>query len=69
MQCCREVKDSQGRKMGVAGSLEELADRSLSSQPLCAFDWSPDKAGLFCCGSLDQCIRVGVLTSISSVLQ
>jgi hypothetical protein len=29
--------------MGVAGSVELLATKTLSSQPLAGFDWSPDK--------------------------
>lgn len=61
---CRSMKDSQGREYGVAGSVEELAQASLSSQPLSAFDWCPERAGLFCCGALDQTLRVGLVTGL-----
>jgi hypothetical protein len=58
------MKDSQGVAKGVAGSVEEVAEASLSAQPLCALNWSPDREGLFCCGALDQCVRVGSVTKL-----
>ena len=60
----RSVKDGQGREVGVAGTVEELAQASLSSQPLSCFNWCADRAGLFCCGALDQCLRVGIVTGL-----
>lgn len=48
----------------MAGTVEELAQASLSSQPLSCFDWCADRAGLFCCGALDQCLRVGIVTGL-----
>ncbi|BDA48861.1 WD repeat-containing protein 92 [Coccomyxa sp. Obi] len=60
----RSMKDSQGREYGVAGTVEELAQASLSTQPLSAFDWCPERAGLFCCGALDQVLRVGLVTGL-----
>ena len=61
---CRSVKDAQGREVGVGGTVRELAQASLSSQPLSCFDWCADRPGLFCCGALDQCLRVGIVTGL-----
>ncbi|MEW5301400.1 MAG: hypothetical protein WDW36_004261 [Sanguina aurantia] len=63
----RKVKDADGSDLGVAGTLELLADRNVSTQPIASFDWSPDKEGLFVSGSFDQCIRVGVVTKLNKV--
>ncbi|WIA34433.1 hypothetical protein OEZ86_012767 [Tetradesmus obliquus] len=60
----RKVKDQDGKELGVAGSVQQLAQRSLSSQPVNSFDWSPDKQGLFVCSALDQCLRVGFVTKL-----
>lgn len=61
----RKVKDHEGIEMGVAGTVEQLASRNLSSQPIACFDWSPDKEGLFVCGAFDQCVRVGLVTKLN----
>lgn len=58
------VQDQDGRELGVAGSLELLSAKSLSSQPLNSFDWSPDRAGLFVCSAFDQVLRVGIVTRL-----
>ena len=63
----RKVKDADGAELGVAGSMELLASRNLSTQPIACFDWSPDKEGLFVCGAFDQCVRVGVVTKLNKV--
>eukprot|EP00884_Botryococcus_braunii_P001227 jgi/Botrbrau1/11104/Bobra.0219s0013.1 len=60
-------KDVKGEAIGVAGSIEELAQADLTSQPISSFDWSPDKAGLFCCAALDQCVRVGFVTKVNNL--
>ena len=49
------------RPRGVAGTLQQLARQAVTQQPVTAFDWSPDKDGLFACTSLDQCIRIGFI--------
>lgn len=51
---------------GVPGTVEELAEAAMSSQPICAFDWSPDRLGLFCCAALDQCLRTGIVTRMQT---
>ena len=48
--------------LGVAGSVELINSRNLSSQPIASFDWSPDKEGLFVCAAFDQAVRVGICT-------
>lgn len=49
----------------MAGSVELVASRNLSTQPISSFDWSPDKEGLFVCGAFDQALRVGVVTKLN----
>lgn len=61
----RSVKDANGEQIGVAGTLNMLASKNLSSQPLCGWDWSPDKEGLACCCSFDQAVRVVVVTRLN----
>eukprot|EP00898_Chlorokybus_atmophyticus_P001650 jgi/Chlat1/2486/Chrsp175S02361 len=63
----RSKKDFEGLAEGVAGKLELLADRPISSQPISCFDWSPDKAGLAVFGAFDQCVRVGIVTKLNKV--
>ncbi|KAK9838309.1 hypothetical protein WJX81_003592 [Elliptochloris bilobata] len=60
----RFMKVGKGVARGVAGSVERIAERGLSTQPLTALDWSPDKLGLFCCTALDQTLRVGFATKL-----
>jgi hypothetical protein len=64
----RVMKDLEtGEAMGVVGSLEALANKTLSSQPIASMDWHPDKAGLFVSAAFDQCIRVGMVTKVHSL--
>jgi WD40 repeat protein len=46
-----------GTPIGVAGSVELLNSRVISTQPITSFDWSPDREGLCCMSSLDQTMR------------
>ena len=64
---CRSDKASDGDLMGIAGTVEEISDVTFSSQPICAFDWSPDRLGLFCCAALDQCLRIGMVTRLQTM--
>lgn len=50
--------------MGVAGSVELLNSRVISSQPIVSFDWSPDREGLCCLSCLDQTVRVYIVTKL-----
>ena len=46
--------------MGVAGTAAAVAERTISSQPVSGFDWSPDKPGVFVAAAFDQTVRVGL---------
>jgi hypothetical protein len=58
------MQDQDGKELGVAGKMQQLCQRNLSSQPINSFDWSPDKQGLFVCSAFDQCLRVGFVTKL-----
>lgn len=61
------LQDQEGKDLGVVGSMTQLSGKQLSTQPVNAFSWSPDKQGLFVCSSFDQCIRVGFVTKLQKV--
>ncbi|GLE02378.1 hypothetical protein PINS_up011216 [Pythium insidiosum] len=48
--------------MGVCGSVELLNSRVLSTQPIVSVDWSPDREGLCVLASLDQTVRVYIVS-------
>ena len=60
----RAETDSEGRMRGVAGRVELLNARVVASQPIVGFDWSPDKEGLAVAASLDQAVRVFIVTKL-----
>jgi len=51
--------------MGVAGSVELLNSKVISSQPIVSLDWSPDKEGLCVLACLDQTIRSYIVTKLN----
>jgi WD repeat-containing protein 92 len=51
--------------MGVAGTVELLNSKVISSQPIVSFDWSPDKEGLCVLSCLDQTIRSYIVTKLN----
>lgn len=53
-----------GAAIGIAGSVELLNSRVISTQPVTSFDWSPDRQGLCCLSSMDQTLRVFVITKL-----
>ena len=59
--------DKEKQACGIAGSVETIAQTELSSQPICSFDWSADRAGLFTCVALDQCVYVGMATKLEGM--
>ncbi|EFJ31601.1 hypothetical protein SELMODRAFT_87329 [Selaginella moellendorffii] len=61
----RSMKDVDGKSYGVLGQVHLLSSKVLSTQPIGAFGWSPDKEGLAVLGSFDQCLRVGIVTKLS----
>jgi WD40 repeat protein len=53
--------------MGVAGTMNLLNSKNVSTQPISSWDWSPDKEGLAVCGSFDQTVRVVIVTRLNKV--
>ena len=51
--------------MGVAGNVELLNSRVISSQPIISFDWSADLEGLCVLSCLDQTIRAYIVTKLN----
>ena len=39
----RVIKDGDGQDMGAVGSVDLLQNVTISTQPVSALDWSPDK--------------------------
>jgi hypothetical protein len=52
--------------MGTMGSLTLLNRAIVGQQPVCAMDWSPDKAGLTVCVGFDQAVRVVIATRVGT---
>lgn len=63
----RQTKDSEGRAKGVAGTVEMLNSRVISTQPIVSFDWSPDKEGLAVLACLDQTLRLYNVNKVSLI--
>ena len=63
----RQDRDADGRPRGVAGKVELVNARILSTQPFVGFDWSPDKEGLACAVCLDQTLRVFIVTKLNKL--
>ena len=61
----RSIRDKDGMKVGVVGSLETLAlCDSLASQPIIGFDWHISKKGLIASASLDNKLSSYVVTGL-----
>lgn len=60
----RSEQAADGSSHGVAGTLELLNARVISTQPLVALDWSADQLGLACAACLDQSVRVLVVSKL-----
>lgn len=61
----RKVKDEKsGKERGVPGTLTRLGGKRLSEQPVVSFDWNADKRGLYVAATLDQSLRVGMVTRL-----
>ena len=63
----KRKKEVNGQVSGVIGSLEYLQNSTVSTQPICGWDWSPDKAGLSVCVAFDQAVRVLITTKLNKV--
>ena len=60
----RSIKDADSKDKGVVGTLELLNDRIVSTQPICSFDWHPEKTGLAVMACLDQTCKVAIVTKL-----
>eukprot|EP00471_Norrisiella_sphaerica_P012014 CAMPEP_0184503658 /NCGR_PEP_ID=MMETSP0113_2-20130426/52024_1 /TAXON_ID=91329 /ORGANISM="Norrisiella sphaerica, Strain BC52" /LENGTH=356 /DNA_ID=CAMNT_0026893199 /DNA_START=357 /DNA_END=1427 /DNA_ORIENTATION=- len=63
----RREDDGKGNPKGVMGSLDLLNSKRFSEQPIVSFDWSMDKPGLCTMCSLDQQVRVAIVTKLNKV--
>lgn len=61
----RSVEDAEGKKKGVIGTVELLNSQEIATQPIASFDWHRDKLGLACCSSLDQMVKVLIVTKLN----
>lgn len=61
----RRVKDLEGDDMGVCGGIELLNDKSIAEQPIIGFDFNNDKNGLGISCSLDQKLKVIIITKLN----
>ena len=61
----RRIEDSEKVEMGVVGTVNLVQNVTLSTQPICSYDWSPDKMGLAVCGAFDQTLRVIIVTKLN----
>jgi hypothetical protein len=63
----KTAKEEDGSEVGVVGNVLHLQNSLLAEQPICAFDWSADKLGLFACASFDQQVRIGMVTRLNNL--
>lgn len=61
----RSVQDSDGKAKGVVGSIELLNEKEFSPQPISSMDWNKEKIGLSVCSTLDQQVRVVIVTKLN----
>jgi len=61
----RRIKDADGVQKGVAGSLELVNSKEISSQPIVSYDWHQNKMGLAVMAALDQTVRVVICTKLN----
>jgi len=61
----RSLESSDGRSRGIIGNVEKLNDRELGQQPISSLDWNKDKLGLAVCCSLDQQVKVVIVTKLN----
>ncbi|CAG7823816.1 unnamed protein product [Allacma fusca] len=62
----RVKQDTKGESYGVAGTVDLLQNTTISTQPLSAFDWCPEKQGLAICTSFDQTLRLIIVTKLNT---
>ncbi|KAJ3276996.1 WD repeat-containing protein 92 [Terramyces sp. JEL0728] len=64
----RIKRDEQDKHdQGVVGKVELIQSNNVAEQPVGAFNWSPDKAGLCVFAAYDQTVKIGMVTRIGSI--
>lgn len=58
---------SKGCNIGVVGKLSKLNDQVISTQPIVSMDWHKEMNGLSALASLDQTLKVYIITKLKSV--
>jgi len=61
----RSVEDADGKKKGVIGTVELLNTQDIATQPIASLDWHRDKLGLGVLSSLDQQVKVVIVTKLN----
>jgi WD repeat-containing protein 92 len=62
----RQVQDLNGQPKGVPGTVTQLNQKDLSTQPVNSFDWNSDKLGLAVITALDQTLKVIITTKLNT---
>lgn len=52
------------RKSKKGLEYEKISSSKITTQPLCSFDWHPDKEGLAVMGAFDQTVRIALITHL-----
>lgn len=66
----RFIIDDKGYKKGIMGECKLLSNKTLSTlstQPIISWDWNKNKLGLSCISSLDQTIKVVIVTKLNKI--
>lgn len=61
----RAVKDEEGHMKGVMGEIKLKGEGRWGEQPVVSAEWHPEKPGLLATASLDQQIRLGMVTKVT----
>lgn len=56
--------EETGYKKGILGEIIKLSDLNVSTQPIVSLNWNPRKTGLCALSSLDQTIKVCIVTKL-----
>ncbi|XP_014667141.1 PREDICTED: WD repeat-containing protein 92-like [Priapulus caudatus] len=62
-----EKQEGEEEEVGVVGSVTQLQNTALTTQPISAFDWCVDKPGLAACTAFDQTLRILIVTKLNKV--
>lgn len=63
----RVKEDEDKQNVGVMGTVSLVQNVTLSSQPICSFDWNADKEGLLTSCAFDQTIRVCIVSKLKTL--